>query len=82
MPCPRDPSRTDVTRRAYAGSQRQIQAYVNERTSELSHAVAEALQPCMRIPGQGGHDSEIDPVSIPKLIRSRFRDEVGHGFRF
>jgi hypothetical protein len=36
----------------------------------------------MRIPGQGGHDSEIDPVSIPKLIRSRFRDEVGQGFRF
>jgi hypothetical protein len=36
----------------------------------------------MRIPGQGGHDSEIDPVIIPKLIRSRFRDEVGQGFRF
>jgi hypothetical protein len=34
------------------------------------------------IPGQGGRDSEIDPVSIPKLIRSRFRDEVGQGFRF
>ena len=36
----------------------------------------------MGIPGQGGRDSEIDPVSIPKLIRSRFRDEAGHGFRF
>jgi hypothetical protein len=36
----------------------------------------------LRIPGQGGRDSEIDPVSIPKLIRSRFRDEAGHGFRF
>jgi MoaA/NifB/PqqE/SkfB family radical SAM enzyme len=34
------------------------------------------------IPGQGGRDSGIDPVSIPKLIRSRFRDEAGHGFRF
>jgi hypothetical protein len=45
MPCPRDPSRTDITGRAYAGSQRQIQTYVNERTSELSHAVGEALQP-------------------------------------
>jgi hypothetical protein len=32
----------------------------------------------VRIPGQGGRDSEIDPVSIPKLIRSRFRDESGH----
>jgi hypothetical protein len=31
----------------------------------------------VRIPGQGGHDSEIIPVSIPKLIRSRFRDEPG-----
>jgi hypothetical protein len=46
MPCPGDPSRTDITGRAYAGSQRQIQTYVNERTSELSHAVGEALQPC------------------------------------
>ena len=46
MPCPRDPSRTGITGRAYAGSQRQIQTYVNERTSELCHAVAEALQPC------------------------------------
>jgi hypothetical protein len=36
----------------------------------------------LRIPGQGGRDSEIDPVSIPKFIRSRFRDEVGQGFRF
>jgi hypothetical protein len=36
----------------------------------------------MRIPGQGGRDSEIDPVRIPKLIRSPFRDEVGQGFRF
>jgi hypothetical protein len=45
MPCPRDPSRTDMTGRAYAGSQRQIQIYVHERISELSHAVGEALQP-------------------------------------
>lgn len=45
MPCPRDPSRTDITGRAYAGSQRQIQTYVNERTAELSRAVADALQP-------------------------------------
>ena len=45
MPCPTDPSRTDITGRAHAGSQRQIQTYVNERTLELSHAVAESLQP-------------------------------------
>ena len=37
---------------------------------------------CLRIPGQGGRDSEIDLVGIPKLVRSRFRDEVGQGFRF
>ena len=36
----------------------------------------------MRIPGQGDRDSEVIPVSIPKLIRSRFRDEAGRGFRF
>ena len=44
MPCPRDPSRTDFTGRAYAGSQRQIQTYVNERTSELCQAVAQTLK--------------------------------------
>ena len=36
----------------------------------------------VRIPGQGGRDSGVDPVSIPKLIRARFRDESGQGFRF
>jgi len=47
------------------------------------HGVERGLaQGWLRIPGQGGHDSEIDSVSIPKLIRSRFRDEAGHGFRF
>jgi hypothetical protein len=40
------------------------------------------LDKLLGILGQGGRDSEIDPVSIPKLIRSRFRDEAGHGFRF
>jgi hypothetical protein len=40
------------------------------------------LRAILRIPGQGGRDSGVDPVSIPKLIRSRFRDEAGHGFRF
>ena len=36
----------------------------------------------MRIPGQGDHDSEVIPISIPKLIWSRFRDEADHRFRF
>jgi hypothetical protein len=35
--------RVDENGRAYAGSQRQIQAYVNEHTSGLSEAVASAL---------------------------------------
>jgi DNA replication protein DnaC len=30
----------------------------------------------LRIPGQPDRDSEIDPITIPKLIRSRFRDEI------
>ena len=31
----------------------------------------------VRIPGQGGHDSRINPVSIPILILSWFLDESG-----
>ncbi len=45
MPCPKDPLRTDAAGRAHAGSQRQIQTYVNERPSELCQAVAASLQP-------------------------------------
>ncbi|HEV2500706.1 MAG TPA: hypothetical protein VGY31_14105 [Terriglobia bacterium] len=44
MPCPKDFLRTDTSGRAHAGSQRQIQTYVNERGPELSRAIAEALQ--------------------------------------
>jgi hypothetical protein len=36
-------TRCDSTGRAFAGSQRQIQTYVNERPAELSSAVADAL---------------------------------------
>lgn len=43
MPCPEKPSRTNAEGRAHAGSQRQIQTYVNERESDLSRAVALAL---------------------------------------
>ena len=43
---------------------------------------SDVIPSCVAIPGQGGRDSEVDPVSIPKLIRARFRDEAGHGFRF
>jgi len=43
MPCPKDYSRVDVTGRAYAGSQRQIQTYVNERHQKLGSAIAQSL---------------------------------------
>jgi hypothetical protein len=43
MPCPKDYSRVDVSGRAYAGSQRQIQTYVNERHLALGSATAESL---------------------------------------
>jgi len=43
MPFPKESSRTDSTGRAYAGSQRQIQTYVNERVNALNSAVAQSL---------------------------------------
>jgi|HubBroStandDraft_6_1064221.scaffolds.fasta_scaffold06550_5 hypothetical protein len=43
MPCPKDFSRTDSVGRAHAGSQRQIQTYVNEKTQVLNSAVANSL---------------------------------------
>lgn len=43
MPCPKDSSRTDSTGRAYAGSQRQIQTYVNEKPQALNTAIAQSL---------------------------------------
>jgi hypothetical protein len=43
MPCPKDSSRVDSSGRAHAGSQRQIQTYVSERTEVLNSAVARSL---------------------------------------
>lgn len=43
MPCPKDSSRVDSAGRAYAGRQRQIQTYVNERTQALNAAIAQSL---------------------------------------
>ena len=40
---PKDSSRTDSTGRAHAGSQKQIQIYVNERATMLNSAVAQSL---------------------------------------
>lgn len=43
MTCRKDPSRVDVNGRAYAGSQRQIQTYVNEHSPALSRGIVECL---------------------------------------
>ena len=48
-----------------------------ESTCALALAYSREFKNSLRIPGEGGHDSEIIPVSIPKLIRSRFRGESG-----
>lgn len=44
MPCHKDDSRVDSTGRAYAGSQRQIQTYVNESCGELNQAIELSIQ--------------------------------------
>jgi hypothetical protein len=38
-----DLSRTDQSGRAYAGSQKQIQTYVNDRTQVLNSAITQSL---------------------------------------
>ena len=43
MPCPKDFSRIDSRGRAHAGSQRQIQTYVNEKTGLLNSVIAQSL---------------------------------------
>jgi hypothetical protein len=43
MPCPKNFSRVDSTGRAHAGSQKQIQIYVNEKTQTLNSALAQSL---------------------------------------
>lgn len=43
VPFPKDFSRVYADGRAFAGSQRQIQTYVNERTSELNTAIKSAV---------------------------------------
>ncbi len=43
MPIVKDSPRVDSTRRAQAGSQKQIQMYVNENPQALTSAIAQAL---------------------------------------
>src|SRR5579859_757450 len=45
MPCPKDYARVAKNGRAFAGSQKQIQIYVNEREAEFSKRIKEVLKP-------------------------------------
>jgi hypothetical protein len=69
-------SGTFVTKvRAFKPRKNLFGAMVGAGTAGFIDAVYDGIN--VRIPGQGGRDSEIIPVSIPRLIRSRFRDEAG-----
>ncbi len=79
MPCPKDLSRTDSTGRAHAGSQRQIQTYVNERTNTLNSAVAQSLS-------QYSLDAQciawVSPLAVDTYSEyqdSEFLERVGFG---
>ena len=79
MPCPKDSSRIDSMGRAHAGSQRQIQTYVNERTDALNSAVAQSLS-------QYGLDENaihwVSPLAIDTYSEyqdAEFLDRVGLG---
>ena len=43
LKCHKDRTRVDAAGRAFAGSQRQIQTYVNEHTTKVSDAVRRSL---------------------------------------
>jgi hypothetical protein len=79
MPCPKDSSRTDASGRAYAGSQRQIQTYVNERTYALNSGIAQSLS------WYGLNEEEIHWVSplaadsYSEYQDSEFLERVGLG---
>jgi hypothetical protein len=79
MPCPKDFSRVDSTGRAYAGSQRQIQTYLNEKTSKLNSAIAHAFSQ------YGMNEAAIRWVSpLKEDVYSEYRDSeflerVGYG---
>ena len=79
MPCPKDCSRTDSTGRAYAGSQRQIQTYVNERTRALNAAVAQSLS---RYNLNENEIQWVSPLSVDNYSEyrdSEFLERVGYG---
>jgi hypothetical protein len=71
----RSRSRTDVTGRAYAGSQRQIQTYVNEYTSDLSRAVASVLQPNTL---EAAAIQWVSPLATAKYLEYRDEEFLQH----
>jgi len=79
MPCPRDPSRTDASGRAYAGSQRQIQTYVNERPRVLTRAIADALRPYRLDPLAVRWVSPLEADKYSEYQDGEFLEIVGAG---
>lgn len=71
MPCPKDSSRTDSRGRAYAGSQRQMQTFVNEKTAALNFAIAQSLSQ------YDFDEKEIQWVSPLEYRDSEFLERVG-----
>jgi len=79
MPLITNVSRTDSTGRAYAGSQRQIQTYVSEKTHALNSAIA---QPLSRYELDENDIQWVSPLEVDKYTEyrdSEFLDRVGLG---
>jgi hypothetical protein len=79
MPCPKDLSRTDSTGRAHAGSQRQIQTYVNERTKTLNSAVVQSLSQYSLDEKRIGWMSPLAADTYSEYQDSEFLERVGFG---
>lgn len=79
MPCPKDSSRTDSTGRAYAGSQRQIQTYVNERTQTLNAVVAQSLSQYNLNEKEIQWVSPLAADNYSEYRDSEFLERVGYG---
>lgn len=79
MPFSKDLSRTDLTGRAYAGSQRQIQTSVNERTELLTAAIAQSLSSYDLKRGDIHWVSPLASDSYTEYRDSEFLERVGLG---
>ena len=64
MPCKQNPERVDDNGRARAGSQRQLQTYVNDRQDEFSRRVLDSLDPS---PGPDAELSWVSPLAEEKF---------------